>query len=288
MKTQPPHRYTVLYYKRTNKVHKHRGTSRQDGILSIAPPPLCSVQLLDNDCAAANDDEDNHDDDDSEEETASSYYKRSKKKKQKHTNNFAKHKKCNAVIYSGVNSELAKRAASAAGIDDDEEIALSGQWECLIIAKLDGPDDNKCNKIGGNDKLLRAHGNIGTLNKMNSANQGKASLLSSSKSKNSFMVKQRGLKSRVVGVNASIGSGSNNRAPLHSVKSNNDAGMNKAKLLLNGGANKFKGPNSSTTADVGHAKSSSAVPMSSLVPSTEAATATAVTSGKMKKDKNGE
>eukprot|EP00986_Skeletonema_menzelii_P012602 scaffold6993_cov80-Skeletonema_menzelii.AAC.1 len=121
---------------------------------------------------------------------------------------------------------------------------------------------------------------------MNSANQDKASLLSSSKSKNSFMVKQRGLKSTVVGVNASIGSGSNNRGPFHSVKSNNDAGMNKAKLLINGGADKFKGPNSSTSAVVGHAKSSSAVSMSSLVSSTEAATA--VTSGKMKKDKNGE
>ena len=37
-------KYSVLYYKRTNKVHKNKGVTREDGILTIAPPlPLATM-----------------------------------------------------------------------------------------------------------------------------------------------------------------------------------------------------------------------------------------------------
>ena len=38
-------KYSVLYYKRTNKVHKNKGVTREDGILTIAPPPSCVCKL---------------------------------------------------------------------------------------------------------------------------------------------------------------------------------------------------------------------------------------------------
>eukprot|EP00985_Skeletonema_marinoi_P013562 scaffold6749_cov89-Skeletonema_marinoi.AAC.1 len=290
-----PHRYTVLYYKRTNKVHKHRGTSRQDGILSIAPPPLCSVSLLDNDVANANDAIDDNSDDDSDD--GNKYYgKRSKKntKKQRTTKkqkkNAPKKPKSGAVIYSGVNSELAKRAAD---ITEDDEIVLSGQWECLIISKLDGHDDSNNSgndKSEANKKLLgAAHNKIGTQKSrgiMN--NHGKASsLLASSKSKNPLLMKQRGalmskpggLTSRSTGgatVGASVGnSNSSIRAPLHSVKSNNEEGMINQSSKLTVGAAGFK-------------PSAQGAMTSNAAASLSSAAATAMASGKMKKDKNGE
>eukprot|EP00985_Skeletonema_marinoi_P028952 scaffold26402_cov81-Skeletonema_marinoi.AAC.1 len=286
-----PHRYTVLYYKRTNKVHKHRGTSRQDGILSIAPPPLCSVSLLDNDVANAADDNDSDDDSDD----GNKYYGRHSKKntkKQRTTKKQKKNapkKKSGAVIYSGVNSELAKRAAD---IEEDEEIVLSGQWECLIISKLDGHDDANNNDDGEASKKLlgAAHNKIGTQKSrgiMN--NHGKASsLLASSKSKNPLLMKQRGaltgkpggLTSRSTGsanVGASVGnSNSSIRAPLHSVKSNNEEGMINQSSKLAVGADGLK------ASAQGAMTSNAAASLSSVV------TSTAVASGKMKKDKNGE
>jgi hypothetical protein len=38
--------YTVLYYKRKNKVHKTKGVSKMDGILMTTPPPESLVTLL--------------------------------------------------------------------------------------------------------------------------------------------------------------------------------------------------------------------------------------------------
>eukprot|EP00985_Skeletonema_marinoi_P028467 scaffold24952_cov140-Skeletonema_marinoi.AAC.1 len=287
-----PCRYTVLYYKRTNKVHKHRGTSRQDGILSIAPPPLCSVSLLDNDVADAGDDDDDSDDD-IDDNGKNKYYRRHSKnntkkrttKKQK--KNAPKKPKSGAVIYSGVNSELAKRAAD---IQEDDEIVLSGQWECLIISKLDGHDEanNGDNKSESNKKLVGApHSKIGTQKSrgiMNNHGKG-SSLLASSKSKNPLLMKQRGalmskpggLTSRSTGganVGASVGnSNSSIRAPLHSVKSNNEEEMMNKSSKLAVGADGLKAPAQ------GAMKSNAAASLSS---------ATAMASGKMKKDKNGE
>ena len=37
--------YTVLYYKRKNKVHKSKGVSKKDGVLTVVPPPKATVVL---------------------------------------------------------------------------------------------------------------------------------------------------------------------------------------------------------------------------------------------------
>ena len=43
--------YQVLFYKRTNKVHKSKGVAKFDGSLRVAPPPSCVVQLREDDGA---------------------------------------------------------------------------------------------------------------------------------------------------------------------------------------------------------------------------------------------
>ena len=43
--------YQVLFYKRTNKVHKSKGVVKFDGSLRVAPPPSCVVQLMEDDGA---------------------------------------------------------------------------------------------------------------------------------------------------------------------------------------------------------------------------------------------
>ncbi|KAK1734982.1 SNF2/RAD54 helicase family protein [Skeletonema marinoi] len=117
-------------------------------------------------------------------------------------------------------------------------------------------------------------------------NHGKgSSLLASSKSKNPLLMKQRGalmskpggLTSRSTGgatVSASVGnSNSSIRAPLHSVKSNNEEGMMNQSSKLTVGADGLK------ASAQGAMTSNAAASLSS---------ATAMASGKMKKDKNGE
>ena len=47
-------RYSVIYYKRSNKVHKGRGQTKFEGVLQVFKPPGCQVRLYNED----NDDED--------------------------------------------------------------------------------------------------------------------------------------------------------------------------------------------------------------------------------------
>mmetsp|Transcript_3669 Transcript_3669/g.6945 ORF Transcript_3669/g.6945 Transcript_3669/m.6945 type:complete len:478 (-) Transcript_3669:2449-3882(-) len=68
-------KYEVIYYKRSNKVHKTKGVSRLDGILTIHPPPLnlvtlcpvvavASVAIDDDSCSAQRQESSDVDDDD--------------------------------------------------------------------------------------------------------------------------------------------------------------------------------------------------------------------------------
>jgi hypothetical protein len=50
-KPQDSRSYEVLYYKRTNKVHKSKGVAKFDGSLQVSPPPSCVVLLLEEDGA---------------------------------------------------------------------------------------------------------------------------------------------------------------------------------------------------------------------------------------------
>ena len=144
--------------------------------------------MVDNDAAADCDDDDDDDDDDSDADADDQdgkynhHNKRGNNKKRKKKKRSAPKKKNGSVIYSGVNSELARRAflnnhhdhhldresdadkqttvAAASAkqqqlteIEDHEEIVLSGQWECQIISQLLMNHDTN---NGGNQKKLGA------------------------------------------------------------------------------------------------------------------------------------
>ena len=82
---QRQRQYTVLYYKRTTKVHKNRGVQRHDGTLHIAPPPSCLVTLTADPFTsdAAVDDDCGDDSDSDEEEYGGKYGRKNGKKKSK-------------------------------------------------------------------------------------------------------------------------------------------------------------------------------------------------------------
>ena len=277
-------RYTVLYYKRTNKVHKHRGTSRQDGILTIAPPPLCSVRLVDaNDDALCDDDDD---DDDQYKHAGKGRNNKKKKKKQQ----FSR-PKSGGVIYTGVNSELAKRAGT---IREDEEIVLSGQWECQIVAKLLRNDghDNGGNNNSSSSRNFGSGGGCGMVQvgqKRGIMMNNKHDDAVKSYSKNPLLnKKQRGNHQP-----ASSSLLSNNNVPsrgvrgalLHSVSNNhndNGGGVQQKSTLLGGRRRGFKPPTSSISATV---KSNASRCNGGIINNSSSAV---VPVGKMKKDKNGE
>jgi SNF2 family DNA or RNA helicase len=289
--------YTVLYYKRSNKVHKHRGTSRQDGILSIAPPPLGSVSLVDqtDDDVAAEEHDDDDSDDDGDEDVAAGKYKRNRKVNKKSKKMPSKNKKSGpAVIYSGVNLELAKRAflndtknctnttsaddsKKLTEIQEDEEIALNGQWECQIISQLLEHGDTKklgeapqnpqnIMKIGATTQKRAMTTIMNNNNKTTLSSSSSSSLMS--KSKNTTLLMKR-------------------RAPLHSVKQQkNDVGLSQKKSKLVGGGGLFKAPSATVATNTASLSNAAATAASSS--SLATAAGTTATSGKMKKDKNGE
>jgi len=185
MLTMPqPRRYSVLYYKRSNKVHKNRGTTREDGILTIAPPPSCACTLVsvcdddDDDDADSNAnalDDDDSDDDDSDGGNYGGKKKKSKKQKyqkiRKKMNN-SKQKSKSGKIWSGVNSDLARRAfdldVEEVGIGEDDTLALSGQWECEIVSVL--------SKEGSSVAMTKSGGLGGRLNGMVKRGTGLSSM----------------------------------------------------------------------------------------------------------------
>ena len=66
----PPRRYEVLYYRRSKKVHKARGVSRLDGVLTVSAPPACLATLADaaGPMSSCDDDEEDEDEDKDEDE----------------------------------------------------------------------------------------------------------------------------------------------------------------------------------------------------------------------------
>eukprot|EP00804_Cyclotella_cryptica_P029873 CCRYP_010803-RA/>CCRYP_010803-RA protein AED:0.06 eAED:0.06 QI:244/1/1/1/0.75/0.6/5/436/979 len=156
-----PRTLSVLYYKRSHKVHKHRGTTKHDGILTVCPPPSCLVTLTscrdDNEEDVAEDDGDDisrsdHNDDDNDESSGnggrgggSSHKKRKwnarfKKSKYKASNPHPRSK--SSVLYSGVHPEISRKtfgdaANGATCVDDDDDVwALNGTWECQVMAMM--------------------------------------------------------------------------------------------------------------------------------------------------------
>ena len=156
-----PRRYSILYFKRTNKVRK----CREDGILIVSPPPSCACKLV-----SANDDDDDDDDgdvdddegDDDEEEgprrggggTAKKRAYAAFKKRGSKASSATKKSAVNPV-WSGVDPVLSRRAHSLLApadndttgakttIDADDTLVLSGQWECVIVCSMEDENDEK-------------------------------------------------------------------------------------------------------------------------------------------------
>ena len=157
-----PRRYSVLYFKRTNKMHKFRG--REDGILIVSPPPSCACKLVsanDDDDVDVDVDDDEGDDDDEEEgprrggvgTTKKRAYAAFKKRGSKASS--ATKKSAANPVWSGVDPVLSRRAHSLLApadndttgakttIDADDTLVLSGQWECVIVCSMEDENDEK-------------------------------------------------------------------------------------------------------------------------------------------------
>jgi hypothetical protein len=113
--------FEVLYYKRTNKVHKTKGVSKADGILTVPQHPKHTGKITLYDADAFQEaDESDESEDDSEEDTKKSW---KKKKSQK------QNKSRSGVIFSGVQVEISKRAPT---LQEDDIVAL-GSYEVQIL-----------------------------------------------------------------------------------------------------------------------------------------------------------
>jgi hypothetical protein len=118
--------FEVLYYKRTNKVHKTKGVAKSDGVLTVLQhPKLNTVTLYDAaafDVAADEAPDDGSSDDDSEEDTKKGKKKWQKSRKQNKSSS-------SGVVFSGVQAEIAKRAPT---FQEDDIVTLGG-YEVQIL-----------------------------------------------------------------------------------------------------------------------------------------------------------
>lgn len=118
--------FEVMYYKRTNKVHKTKGVAKSDGVLTVLQhPKLNTVTLYDApsfEVAADETPDDSSSDDDSEEDTIKGKKKWQKSRKQNKS-------RSSGVVFSGVQAEIAKRAQT---FQEDDIVALGG-FEVQIL-----------------------------------------------------------------------------------------------------------------------------------------------------------
>ena len=151
--TTSPLKLSVLYYKRSNKVHKHRGTTKEDGILTICPPPSCLVTLTsccdkEDDRGSSSDDDDDIDDDGGGKTGSKKRKWNALRKSTKTKNDRSK----SIVVYSGVNNEIARKAfgddsligSGSCAVTEDDVWVLNGQWECQVVT-----DSNRSCTQGG-------------------------------------------------------------------------------------------------------------------------------------------
>lgn len=114
--------YSVVFYTRKNKVHKSKGVSKIDGILTVRFPPLSTVTLENEnkDEEYASEDEDTNDS--------------SSNKKRKRTQTVSSAK---GIVFSGTQRDIAKSAMDGL-LKEDDVIALGG-YEVQIISILGKP-----------------------------------------------------------------------------------------------------------------------------------------------------
>jgi hypothetical protein len=108
--------FEVLYFQRSNKVHKTKGVSKFDGILTINVA-TGAIQLKDSACAES--DGESCDDDDEDDCGGNK-----RKKKQSYAKKQKQRKKTNSISYSGTDKSLAQRAEQ--DLRDDETVMLGG------------------------------------------------------------------------------------------------------------------------------------------------------------------
>jgi hypothetical protein len=117
--------FEVLYYKRTNKVHKSKGVTKTDGVLTVLQHPKHTVTLYDAAAfqeAADESPDDSSSDDDGEENTKKGKKKWQQPRKQNKS-------RSSGVVFSGVQAEIAKRAQT---FQEDDIVAL-GCYEVQIL-----------------------------------------------------------------------------------------------------------------------------------------------------------
>jgi hypothetical protein len=118
--------FEVLYYKRTNKVHKSKGVTKTDGVLTVMHhPKQNTVTLYDADAfqvAADETQDDSSSDDDSDEGPKKGKKKWQKSRKQKKS-------RSSGIVFSGVQAEIAKRAQT---FQEDDIVAL-GCYDVQIL-----------------------------------------------------------------------------------------------------------------------------------------------------------
>uniref|UniRef100_A0A7S2YCU9 DNA repair and recombination protein RAD54B n=1 Tax=Entomoneis paludosa TaxID=265537 RepID=A0A7S2YCU9_9STRA len=121
--------YEVLYYKRTNKVHKSKGVSKADGILKVVPSQG-TVVLRASDSASTEEESCSSSSDEEETTRKRKFAKASKKKKNKRQ---IQKPQSGSTIYSGRNAELSKRT-----LEEDDTFVI-GNFEVQIISLRTNP-----------------------------------------------------------------------------------------------------------------------------------------------------
>ena len=199
------HKYEVLYYKRTNKVHKSKGVSRLDGILTIHPPPANLVMLHPN-CADESD-KDSSSDSEEEETSGKLSYNQKMKNMRKKMNKKSKSKSNvgTQALYSAKNADIVKRIVDQGGSLCDDDIVVLPAWECQIVSAILSPTATSKSMLGKHMSMP-------------------ASTASSSSSKvlkgsNKFLGKKRPLASN--SFSSSANSLLKRKAPLQPVTANN-------------------------------------------------------------------
>ncbi len=127
-------KYEVLYYKRTNKMHKTKGTSRLDGILTIHFPPSNLVTLQPGEADESSDDNSSEDEND-EKLTFKQKMKAIRKKQNSKRSGGVRSKNASLVLYSSKNTDVVKRVVEAGSLDNDSIVVLPS-WECQIVSNI--------------------------------------------------------------------------------------------------------------------------------------------------------
>ena len=246
-------KYEVLYYKRTNKVHKTKGTSRLDGILTVHFPPSNLVTLQPTPAHADGEDdgsssteEDEEDDDDDgngndgndKKMTYKQRMKSMRKKKNKKGGRSGKRKESQReqMIYSKKNVDIVKRVIEKGSLEEDDIIVLPS-WECQIVSNVSS-SQSKSSKLPNFGVKFGGTGPLLSKSKGQSVKQAGAGSLSGSGllGKKRSLVNRSNSSSAVGGININTKSIRNPllkaKTPLQSLRAQSNRNRNRNRIQL--------------------------------------------------------